>query len=282
MNHRRVRILRNPRPESSGARSLFLRQAFALLLYSLLTAVSLGVSGADFADFSPILKPATNSEPSTVSNQPPTLANQTAINPPPATAISNQPSNTSSMETLDDKHLLAIGDRLSFRIIEDSEDPKESLDPKPLLVADSGEVEVPYIGRIPAEGKTCRQLAREIKAGLEKEYYYQATVMIAVDAKTTKSHGRVYIVGPVRMPGPQEIPNDETLTLSKAIMRAGGFSDYADRQRVKVTRKGSTGAADKQSFVVDVGQIFDKGKMENDLPLEPGDLILVPERLIRF
>ena len=27
---------------------------------------------------------------------------------------------------------------------------------------------------------------------------------------------------------------------------------------------------------------FDKGKVELDLTLEPGDLILVPERLVRF
>jgi hypothetical protein len=33
---------------------------------------------------------------------------------------------------------------------------------------------------------------------------------------------------------------------------------------------------------VDVGQIFDKGRTETDLPLQPGDLIYVPERLIRF
>jgi ribosomal protein L16 Arg81 hydroxylase len=33
---------------------------------------------------------------------------------------------------------------------------------------------------------------------------------------------------------------------------------------------------------VDVGEIFDKGKVETDLVLEPGDLIYTPDRLIRF
>jgi len=98
----------------------------------------------------------------------------------------------------------------------------------------------------------------------------------------TKSRGRVYLVGPVHIPGPQEIPSDEVFTLSKAILRAGGFTDYADKQRVQVTRKGGSGEKDKKTFVVDVGQIFDKGKTERDLPLEPGDLILIPERLIHF
>jgi polysaccharide export outer membrane protein len=180
-----------------------------------------------------------------------------------------------TMDALDDKHKLAIGDRLSFRIQEDQEDPKA------LNVTDSGELELPYIGRFPAENKTCKQLAQEIKVALEKEYYYQATVIIAVDFMT-KSRGKVYLVGPIRVPGPQDIPSDEVLTLSKAILRAGGFNDFADKHSVKVTRKGGPNERDKKTFVVDVADIFDKGKVERDLPLEPGDLILIPERMLRF
>lgn len=183
--------------------------------------------------------------------------------------------STNAQAALDDKHALAIGDHVSFRIEEDQEEPKA------LVVADSGELEVPYVGRVIAENKTCRQLARELKAALEKKYYYQATVIIAVD-QMAKSRGKVYVVGPVRAPGPQEVPSDEVLTLSKAIMRAGGFNDFADKHNVKVTRKGRSGDLGKKIFTVDVGQIFDKGKVELDLPLEPDDLILVPERLVRF
>jgi polysaccharide export outer membrane protein len=173
------------------------------------------------------------------------------------------------MDDLDDKHRLAIGDKLSFRIEEDQEDPKS------LIVTDSGDLEVPYIGRVPAEAKTCKQLAREIKTELEKDYYYQATVIIAVDFMT-KSRGKVYLAGAIRVPGAQDIPSDEVFTLSKAIMRGGGFGDYADKKRVQVTRAGS------KQLILDVEQIFEKGKIDKDLPLEPGDLIFVPDRLIRF
>jgi polysaccharide biosynthesis/export protein len=180
-----------------------------------------------------------------------------------------------NMDTLDDKYRLAIGDRLSFRIQEDEEDPKA------LTVADAGDLEVPYIGRFPAENKTCKQLARELKSALEKEYYYQATVILAVDAMT-KSRGKVYLVGPVRVPGAQDIPSDEVLTVSKAIMRAGGFNDFADRHNVKITRKAGLGETDTRTFVVDLVQILEKGKIDRDVTLEPGDLVLIPERLIRF
>ncbi len=197
-----------------------------------------------------------------------------------AVAATNAPvrstfAEAASMETLDDQHRMAIGDRLSFRIVEDQEDPK------PLLVTDSGDLEVPYIGRFPARDKTCKQLARELKAELEKDYYYRATVILAVD-QLSKTRGKVYLVGSIRIPGPQEIPSDEVFTLSKCIMRAGGFADFADKRHVKVTRKPPSARGANKVFVVNVGEIIERGRTEADLVLEPEDLIYVPSRMVNF
>jgi protein involved in polysaccharide export with SLBB domain len=193
---------------------------------------------------------------------------------PAAATNLNQTAGTNQPD-LTDRYKLVIGDRLSFRIEEDEDEPRS------IIVTDSGDVDVPYIGRVPAESKTCKQLAAEIKAALEKDYYYHATVRIAVDLMS-KVHGRVYLVGAVGRPGPVEIPGDEPLTLSKSILRAGGFTDYADRRHVKVTRMGTGESTDKKTFTVNVGEIFDHGKVESDLPLESGDLVYVPERLVHF
>ena len=83
----------------------------------------------------------------------------------------------------DDKHQLAIGDQISYRIVEDEGDPRI------LMVTDSGELEVPCIGRLHVVGKTCKELTLQIKTELEKDYYYQATVIIAVNVMA-KSRGR--------------------------------------------------------------------------------------------
>jgi polysaccharide biosynthesis/export protein len=182
---------------------------------------------------------------------------------------------TNSMDVLDDRHKLAVGDRLSFRIVEDEEEPKQ------IYVTASGDLEIPYLGRYPALGKTCKELSWDLKAELERRYYYHATVVIAVD-EWAKNQGKIYISGPVHAPGMQEIPSDEVLTLSKAILRAGGFSDYADRHKVEVRRKAATPGGRDQVFTVDVAQILEKGKSDSDLPLEAGDLVYVPERLLRF
>lgn len=184
------------------------------------------------------------------------------------------PATSASMDALDDRQKLTIGDRVSFRIIEDKDEPK------PLTISDTGELEVPYIGRVSAADKSCLALAREIKTELEKKYYYRATVIVAVDL-FGKNRGKVYLVGQVRTSGPQDIPNDEAMTLTKTILRAGGFTDFADKKHVKVTRKRATGL-EPESFTVDVSEIIEKGRLDKDVVLQSGDLVFVPARLVSF
>jgi polysaccharide export outer membrane protein len=180
---------------------------------------------------------------------------------------------TTSMEVLDDKRPLRVGDRLSMRVVEDRKSPFG------LMVTDSGEVDVPLIGRVPAKGLTCRQLAFEIKKPLERDYYYKATVIVGLDVSGLKSPGRIYISGQVHSQGPMDIPADETFTVSKAIMRAGGFADFANKRKVKLVRK--TGAS-TQTTIVDLEAVIRKGRTDKDPVVEPDDTIIVPERLINF
>ena len=175
------------------------------------------------------------------------------------------------MSVLDDKTRLGSNDYVSFRVVEDRDEESQHL-----RVNDNGELEVPYIGLVPASGKTCRELAYNIKAALEKEYYYHATVILAVDRVSEKSRGRVYVYGSVKGQGPQELPPDETYTVSKAIIRAGGFGDFANKRKVKVTRKNG------QDFTVDLKRVIEEGRTDEDLALQPDDQIYVPQRLINM
>jgi protein involved in polysaccharide export with SLBB domain len=190
-----------------------------------------------------------------------------------STGSGTEPGGISS-DTLEDVHKLGVGDRVSFRIVEDKEEPK------PTLLSDSGELEVPYLGRVPAAGKTCLQLAGEIKAALEKKYYYRATVVISVDV-LNKIRGKIYLAGRVKVPGYEDIPTDEVFTVSKAILRAGGFSEFADKRHVKVTRKAENGPEDNV-VTIDVARILEKGQAGKDFALRPDDRVFVPSRLVNF
>lgn len=175
----------------------------------------------------------------------------------------------------DDKIRLGIGDRLSFRILEDQDEPKS------LIVTDSGDIEVPYIGRVKGLGRTCRELQGEMKTRLENDYYHHATVLLALD-QFNRSRGKVYIAGYVKLAGPQDVPTDEVFTLSKAIMRAGGFTDFSDKRRVRVTRAKAAIDAPETVLQVDVGAIIEEGRQERDIRLEAGDSVYVPSRLFKF
>jgi protein involved in polysaccharide export with SLBB domain len=77
---------------------------------------------------------------------------------------------------------------------------------------------------------------------------------------------------------------NENLTAGQAILRAGGFADFANERKVKVVRSqtGTNGVAQTQPISLDMQQILNEGKTEKDIVLQPGDLIIVPSRLINF
>jgi polysaccharide biosynthesis/export protein len=172
----------------------------------------------------------------------------------------------------DDKYKLRVGDKVSLQILEDRDLPKS------LVVADSGELDAPYVGRVAAADKTCKQLADELRTQLEKEYYYRATVIIALDA-ANRLLGRVYVWGQVRNQGPIDIAVNENLTAGKAILRAGGFADFANKKKVKVVRAAGTG---KQNYEVNMVDVLENGKTEKDIVLQADDFVIVPSRLINF
>ena len=198
----------------------------------------------------------------------PSIAKTPSADLPPTTSTVMR---TNSMEVLDDKKKLGPNDFVSFRVVEDRDN-----DSQRLRVNDSGELEVPYIGLVPAQGKTCKELAFNIKSALEKEYYYHATVILAVDRVSEKSRGRIYVYGSVKSQGPQEVPPDESYTVSKAVIRAGGFGDFANKRKVKVTRKNG------KDFTVDLKRVIEEGHSEEDVVLQPDDQIYVPQRLINM
>jgi len=180
----------------------------------------------------------------------------------------------SSMELLDDKQKLGPGDVVSYRVIEDQDEPRS------LSVTDSGDLDVPYFGLVHAAGKTSLELAREIKAKLEKKLYYKASVIIALElVNKTRVTGKVYVTGQVRNKGGFPIPAGETVTVSKAILNAGGFSDFSDKKNVRLVRKTETG---RKTYIVNVQDVWNKGRLDEDLVVRPDDLIVVPARLVNY
>lgn len=184
-----------------------------------------------------------------------------------------------TMDGLNDKRSLGIGDRLSFKVVEDE------VAPRTLVVTDSMEIDVPYIGRVPVANKTCKQFAFYVKRQLEKEYYYRATVLVGLDsagnAARVASKGKVYVMGQVKSQGPMEIPIDETFTVTKAILRAGGFGPFANKRKVKLIRGGNNESSGKPQ-IIDCIKILEEGQRNKDIELGPEDIVTVPEKVFNI
>jgi polysaccharide export outer membrane protein len=255
----------------------------------LISAIPLASLAADsqFPDFPPAAPGRTDADAAKLPTY--SMASSTAATTPEETnaiadtsdgttgtaAVAN--TSTNPMDVLDTEYKLKPGDSIDFQVLEDKVDPDNSGEAQAIVVTDSGDVEIPYIGRYPASGKTCMELARQLKGELEKRYYYQATVIISVKSMTSK--GVIYVTGGVRSPGPLEQPRDEVLTVSKAVLRAGGFDDFADQKHVQVTRREN---GTNTVFTVNVSAVLDRSKTDQDRDTQPGDFIYVPEKTFRY
>lgn len=210
-----------------------------------------------------------------------------AASPAPATAptapaiSANVPGVSGLMGgfVADANYKLRVGDTVSFQIKEDIIWNPQDV-PKTLVVTDSGELDVPYIGRVMAVDKTCKGLADEITTNLENNYYNKATVVLSLNV-ANRVLGRVYLWGAVRQQGPLEMGMNENLTAGEAILRAGGLGDFANKREVKVVRA-APGPNEDKIVKLDMEDILEKGHIEKDIVLQPGDYILVPSKWINF
>lgn len=179
--------------------------------------------------------------------------------------------NPSQMDLLNNVKSIQIGDRLVYQVLEEREAAVQ------LFVNDRGQVDFPLIGYVDAVGKTCYVLAHEVKGLLEVDFFHRATVLLRHQF-TDNSRGRINVVGRVARPGPVNIPADEVLTVSGAIMRAGGFLSSSDSRNVMIKRNvdGFDGE-EIEEIRVNVRNVLERGDFSSDIPVRPDDIIVVPE-----
>ena len=185
-----------------------------------------------------------------------------------------------SMDVLDNTRAIRPGDVLSLRVVEDRKEPIQ------VSVGVTGEIQAPYVGLVKAAGKTSRQLADSIKVDLEKAYFQTATVIVTIDS-TPPDRGGIYttdmefftVFGQVIRQGKYEIPSDEDITMSQAILRAGGFAQFANPKAVKLVRTTPQG---NKTILINCDDIMRKGNLNNDIYIRDGDVLIIDEKKINF
>lgn len=83
---------------------------------------------------------------------------------------------------------------------------------------------------------------------------------------------RVLVAGEIRTPS--SLPFTTGMTALDAFVAAGGGTEYADLDSVKVVRRGTDGV--QREVEVDLARMLEKGELGKNLALLPGDIVIVP------
>jgi protein involved in polysaccharide export with SLBB domain len=136
----------------------------------------------------------------------------------------------------------------------------------------SGEIRHSLAGTISMAGKTLEEAETYFAKCLAKDYLVNPRVIIKL--LSTQS-SQIVLLGEVKKPGVYPLPFGESTTLLQAIAGAGGFTDIASPDRVRIVRKTRDGH--QTTLRVRVSDLLGGKGREQDVALEPNDVIMVPE-----
>jgi len=167
---------------------------------------------------------------------------------------------------------LQPGDTLQISVWQD---PK--LD-RQVVVGPDGMISFPLAGHIKAGGITPQALENLLRARLQKNYTGKLDITVSLAAvnptEAADNRPRVYISGEVLKPGPY--PAKPAIDAAQAIALAGGLSPFAASRRIQIHRK----VQGTDTVLVFDYKAFQSGTgvPENNIRLQSGDVIIVPER----
>jgi polysaccharide export outer membrane protein len=132
-----------------------------------------------------------------------------------------------------------------------------------------GHLLMPLVGEVQAAGKTPLELQNDLVKLYANEL--QVKQVLVILASSTAS---VFVTGAVGRPG--RIAMERPLTALDAIMEAGGFNaKSANVKKISVIRQRN---GHYQKYMLDLRPVL-KGKDVPPFPLEPFDIIYVPEKI---
>jgi polysaccharide biosynthesis/export protein len=137
-------------------------------------------------------------------------------------------------------------------------------------VRPDGKISTPLVEDMVAVGKTPSQLARDIEKILS-EYVRSPQVNIIV-TQPASAFSQVKVIGQVLHPA--AVPYREGMTVLDAVLAVGGLTTFAAGNRARLER---TENGKQVEIKVRLDALVNSGDMHQNLPLRPGDVLVVPE-----
>ena len=159
---------------------------------------------------------------------------------------------------------LSTGDVLSISVFDE---PDLSLDE--VRVATTGVISFPLLGEVKVVGLTATQVEQQLKKMLLEGYLKHPKVTVSI-----KEYRLFYVHGEVKSPGGYNY--QDGLTVRKAVVLAGGFTERASKEKITLVTENDVAAS---RGAEGSANSLDKGMTKVDLnhPVRPGDVITVGE-----
>ncbi|MCB1275950.1 MAG: polysaccharide biosynthesis/export family protein [Prosthecobacter sp.] len=173
-----------------------------------------------------------------------------------------------SMAELDRLKPIEIGHVITIRVVEDKRAALQQ------VVSVTGMIQAPYLGALNAEGLTCREVADNIKAGLEKDFFRTATVLVLDCGEHVPSECALefaVVFGAVTKEGKYDLSQQDT-TVSNLLNQTGGYNGKRTPPRIYIIRKTPQG---NKRLLVNTRAVFVEKRPEYDLFLRPDDFVIV-------
>jgi polysaccharide export outer membrane protein len=130
-----------------------------------------------------------------------------------------------------------------------------------------GMITVSVVGDVRAAGKTTEQIATEVRTKLRSVLEVpQVTVTVAQAVSA-----RFYVIGEVAVSG--AFPLTGRITFLQALALAGGFREFAKRDRIVVIRERR---GQRQAIVFNFRDLEAGINLEQNITVEAGDTLIVP------
>lgn len=140
-----------------------------------------------------------------------------------------------------------------------------------VIVAPDGRISLPLIKDVQAAGKTSSQVARDIQNRLKK-YVTDPVVTVMVSSFVGTFSEQIRVVGEVSKPS--AIPYRKGMTALDAMIAVGGLTQFAAGNRAKLVR---TRGGTETSYGLRLDKLMQDGDLSANVPLEPGDVIAIPQ-----
>ena len=140
-------------------------------------------------------------------------------------------------------------------------------------VRPDGRISMPLIPNIIAAGKTSVQLGQEISQRLS-QYVKSPNVTVMVDSFHGPLNRQIRVIGDTTKP--ISIPYVDHMTLLDVMVDTGGISRFAAGNDAYILRhvKGK-----EVKIPVKIGELLNRGDLNQDVQMQPGDVIVIPATL---